>query len=231
VRVRTAVGITAGIITAQVAAAWFAEKAWLALPESRWPPARWHIELGNLSEALAAFAGAGAALIALWIAGRDRRDRKAERWAEENTVARLVRLDVQAASGRPVVVVKVRNFGPLPILDVTGAGATWTTHSDARLPITRLGRPTVGRQLSVLRPWNNDLKYEEMVEFEIQFLHPSKDETLVPKVDHKVPGGVVPMYEPVELSTVVAKIQFTTPNGIRWETITDGAGTGETRRV
>jgi hypothetical protein len=121
-RVRTAVAITAGIITAQVAAAWFAEKAWLALPDRRWPPARWHIELGNLSEALAAFAGAGAALIALWIASRDRRERKAERRTEENTVARLVRLDVESSNGRPVVVVKVRNFGPLPILDVAANG-------------------------------------------------------------------------------------------------------------
>ena len=126
-----------------------------------------------------------------------------------------------------MLIVKLRNFGPLPILDVAANGASWTTRPDARLPITRLGRPTVGRQLSVLRPWNNELKYEEMVEFEIQFLHPSKDETLVPKMDHKVPRGVVEMSKSVDPATVVAKIQFTTPNGMRWETVTDGAGTGE----
>lgn len=231
VRVRTAVGITAGIITAQVVAAWFAEKGWLALPERQWPPARWHIELGNLSEALAAFAGAGAALIALWIAGRDRRDRKADRRREEKTEARLVRLDVEPLSGRPVVLVMVRNFGALPVLDVDAIGATWTTERDARVAISRHGRGAVARVLPILRPWNNDLKYEEKAEFEIQFFHPETGETLVPKVDHTVPGGVVEMYLRVDPTTVTARIQFTTANGIRWETVTDGAGTGETRRV
>lgn len=125
----------------------------------------------------------------------------------------------------------VRNFGPLPILDVAANGATWTTHPDARIVITCQGRGTVARHQAVLRPWNNDLKYEEMVEFNIQFLHPSKDETLVPKMDKQVPGGVVEMYQRVDPSTVVARIQFTTPNGTRWETLTDGAGTGETRRA
>jgi hypothetical protein len=170
-------------------------------------------------------------LIALWIAGRDRRDRNAERHAEEKTVARLVRLDVEPISGRPVVVVKVRNFGPLPILDVAADGATWTTHPDARLEITRLGRGGVARHLPVLRPWNNDLRYEEMAEFEIQFLHPQTGETLVPKLDHKVPGGVVEMYQRVDPTTVTARIRFTTASGIRWETITHGVGTGETRRA
>jgi hypothetical protein len=70
-----------------------------------------------------------------------------------------------------------------------------------------------------------------MVEFNVQFLHPSKDETLVPKMDKQVPGGVIEMYQRVDPSTVVARIQFTTPIGIRWETLTNGAGTGETRRV
>ncbi|MGA8332041.1 MAG: hypothetical protein WB777_22530 [Mycobacterium sp.] len=97
--------------------------------------------------------------------------------------------------------------------------------------ITRQGRGTVARHLPVLRPWNNDLKYEEMVEFEIEFLRPSTGETLVPRKDHEVPSGVIPMWQRVDPSTVTAEIQFTTPNGIRWETLTDGVGTGETRRV
>ncbi|MBV8861414.1 MAG: hypothetical protein JO259_06095 [Mycobacterium sp.] len=229
-KVRTAVGITAGIITAQVTVAWFAAKAWLPIPD-RWPPTRWHIELGNLSEALAAFAAAGAAFIALWIAACDRRDRNLERRAKEETVARLVRLDVEPINGRPVVIVKVRNFGPLPILDVAANGATWTTHPDARLPIAGLGRGTVGHQLSVLRPWQSDLKHEETVEFEIQFLHPTKDETLIPRKDDKVPGGTVTLYQRVDPTTVTAKFRFTTADGIRWETTTAGAGTGTPKRV
>ena len=230
-RVRTAVSITAAIIIAQGAVTWFAAKAWLAIPECHLPPNRWHIELGNFSEALAAFAAAGAALIALWIAGRDRRDRKKGRLDGEKTVARLVRLDVEGIDGRPVLLVKVRNFGPLPILDVTATDASWIEHPNARCPITRHGRDAVSSKQSILRPWQNDLKYEEMIEFEIQFLHPAEDKTLVPQIEKRVPGGTMTLYKRVDPSKVVAKIQFTTASGIRWETLTNGAGTGETARL
>ena len=57
--------------------------------------------------------------------------------------------------------------------------------------ITRLGRGALAPQVSILRPWNNDLKYEEMAEFAIQFVHPSKDETMVPKIVKQVRGGVI----------------------------------------
>jgi hypothetical protein len=101
-KTRTAVWITIAIVIANSAITWFAIKAWLAIPGRHWPPNRWHIELGNLSEALAASASAGAALAALWaasvalrVADRDRRDRQQEREDEEKTHARLVRLSVE----------------------------------------------------------------------------------------------------------------------------------------
>jgi hypothetical protein len=38
---------------------------------------------------------------------------------EEKMHARLVRLNVETESGRPVLIVKARNFGPLRVLEIT----------------------------------------------------------------------------------------------------------------
>ena len=78
----------------------------------------WHVELGPLSEWAGAVATTGAVMVALYIAGRDRRQRLAERHTEDQTQARLVRLEVSLWRNKPVVVVKLLNFGSLPILDV-----------------------------------------------------------------------------------------------------------------
>jgi hypothetical protein len=238
-RVRTAVGITVAIVSAQVAVAWLAADAWRAIPQGRWPPARWHIELGSLSDALAAFAGTGAALIALWIAGRDRRDRFMERREEEQSVARLVRLDVhtsmiarlQGGDNCPVATVRVRNFGPLPVLDVTVTEAQWTEHPEARCPVTPRGRGMVNRKQAILRPWQPDQKIEESIEFDVEFLHPTEDVTVVPKAEQQTPRGTLIRYMDVDLTKVIVKVRFTTANGLRWEATTDGAATGETVRV
>jgi hypothetical protein len=239
VKVRTAVGITAAIITAQITIAWFAADAWRAIPERRWPPARWHIELGNLSEALAAFAATGAAFIALWIASRDRRDRFTERRKGEEAVARLVRLDVhssvvaglQGGNNCPVATVRVRNFGPLPVLDVTVTEANWTERLEARCPVTPRGRGMVNRKQAILRPWQSDQKIEESIEFDVEFLHPTEDVTLVPEAEVQLPKGALVRYKDIDLTKVIVKVRFTTVNGLRWEATTAGAGTGDTVRV
>jgi hypothetical protein len=125
-----------------------------------------------------------AAFVALRIAGRDRRDRKQEREEEDKTHARLISLNVETLSGRPVLLVKVRNFGPLPVLDITATEATWSEHPTARCPINRQGRGRVDREQSILRPWQNDQTYEEMIQFEIEFPHPTEDKTLVATVEN-----------------------------------------------
>lgn len=241
-RVRTAVGITAAIIVTQGVLTAFTLKAWHAIPGRHWPPNRWHIELGNLSEALAALASTGAALVALWaglialrVANRDRQDRKQERDDEEKTHARLVRLEAEMrtinlhswASPSPVVAVKVRNFGPLPVIDVRVTSATWSEHPAARCRATNLAR----RPSSILRQHQSDQPYDEMVEFAVEFLPPTDEGTVIP-VEGQYPGGQgIPIFAKIDLSKVVVKIQFTTANGVRWETPTKGVGTGETMRV
>jgi hypothetical protein len=225
-RVRTAVGTAAAIIVAKGAITWFAAKAWLAIPGRHWPPNRWHIDLGNLSEALAAFAAAGAAFVALWIAGRDRRDRKQEREDEEKTHARLVRVNIEQLSAQAVLLVKVRNFGPVPVLDVTVTDATWSEHPTARFQITREGRRPVDREQSILKPWQSDQTYEESIQYHLVFLHPNENTPLAPLAERQYSGGPT-RYAPIDLSKVVAKVQFTTANGVRWETPTKDTGAGE----
>jgi len=94
-----------------------------------WPPPR--IQLGNLSEALGVLFTVAAVVVALIIAGRDRRDRISERHDEEKTHARLVRLEVSGETSRPAVAVKVRNFGPLPVIDVELVDAKHIAHPGA----------------------------------------------------------------------------------------------------
>ncbi|MDM2078759.1 Uncharacterised protein [Mycobacteroides abscessus subsp. abscessus] len=106
-----------------------------------WPPPR--IELGNLSEAVGAAATFTAVVVALIIASRDRRERARERHNEELTRARLVRLAVSGDTSRPTVSVKVRNFGPLPVLDVRLVNAKHSGHPGASwAPVTTSWQPS-----------------------------------------------------------------------------------------
>lgn len=222
-RTRTAVAITVGIVATQAAVTWFAMSAWSAIPVRRWPPGRWHVELGNLSEALAAFATVGAAFAALWIAGRERRARRQEREDEDSTHARLVHLSVRmrtvllnpaAKVGVPVVRVTARNFGPLPVLDVEVSDATWSQNSAARL---RWSSEPTRRPYNVLRPHRSDDSYEEMAEFNVELMRPEKDETIIPVTGYYPGGSQLPIYAAVDLSTVIIKVRFTTASGVRWE--------------
>jgi hypothetical protein len=226
-RVRTAVGLASAIVVAKGALTAIALVAWVSIPGRRWLANPWHVELGPLAEWLAAGAAAGAAIVALVIATLDRQHQIKDRRDEERTQARLVRLSVQGLSGRPVVVVKVRNFGRLPVLDVTLVGAAWNEHPTARWGTKGLVREELVKP--ILRPHQSDSPYEEMIDFEIWFMHPTEDKTLVPVV-REFHGGYR-VYAQIDFSKVVVKIQFTTANGVRWETPTKGADTGEPVRL
>lgn len=142
-RVRTAVGITTVIIIAEGAITWFAAKAWFAIPGRHWPPNRWHIELGNLSEALAAFAAVGAAFVALWIATRDRRDRMKQRDAEDEAQAKLVIVSAECPNSPLQLQIRVVNNAPRAIVDVTFVGIVVAGH-DLDLQPTSGPYPPIG---------------------------------------------------------------------------------------
>jgi hypothetical protein len=228
--VRTAVIIAAVAVTAKVGLTAVALTAWVSIPERHWPPNHLHIELGSLAEWLAAFAAAGAAIVALVIATRDRQERAKEHEDDQKAQARLVRLAVKTQlsghpSGMPVLSVKVRNNGHLPILDVEVTDATWTEHPNARWDT--VGETHAHRKQSILRPWQTWQREqnEEIIEY-----------ALVPKVEKQVPGSSVTQYVPIDLSNidlskVAVMIQFKTANGVRWETPTQGQGTGEPVRL
>lgn len=235
-KVRTAVGITVGILAAEGVVTWFAIEAWCAVPGRHWPPNRWHIELGNLSEALAAFATAGAAFVALWIAGQQRRDRHREREDEDRTRARLVYLDAAFRvvllnpaehTAVPVVQVTVRNFGPLPVLDVEVSGATWRDHPEAR----HRSKVLNGRGYNILRPHRSDSTFEEIREFAVELLQPDQDQTVVPLLGHHPVAAHVPRYAELDLDDVVVKVRFTTASGHRWEVSIRGDSRGGPVRV
>jgi hypothetical protein len=234
--VRTAVIIAAVAVTTKAALIAVALTAWASIPERRWPVNHWHVELGPLAEWLAAGAAAGAAIVALVIATLDRQHQIKDRRDDEKTQARLVQLSVETESGRPVVVVKARNFGPLPVLDIELVDATWSEHPGARWVTINTswqarGLPENSTYRPILKP-NQGLNdtFDTLVEFDVCFMHATRDETVVP-VDTTRPPMRFPQYVRTDVRNVVVKVQFTTANGVRWETPTKGAGAGEPVRL
>jgi hypothetical protein len=90
VRARTAVGLAIAIVTAKAALTWVALAAWGSLPERPGFVGHWQIQLGPLSEWVAALFTAGAVAVALWIAGHESRARRRERAEADHAQARLV---------------------------------------------------------------------------------------------------------------------------------------------
>lgn len=223
-------------VTVKAALTAVALSAWAAFPERRVSPDRWHIELGPFAEWLAAFVAAGAAGAALWIASRDRRDRTAERYDEEKTHARLVQLNVNSETSRPVVNIKVRNFGPLPVIDVRLVDATWSEHPEAHWILMDTswqarGLPRNSDHRPILMPSQGvEDTVSTLVEFAVSFRHPTEDSPLAP-VARDFPASGLSQYARTDVSKVLAKIRFTTANGVRWETPTQGAGAGEPVRL
>lgn len=87
------------------------------------------IELGNLADWLAAIGALVAAVSALYIATRDRRDRSRELLAVEEAQARLVQIEVDERYRA----VRIHNYGSFAILDVHIVSAYWTQVPDVRL--------------------------------------------------------------------------------------------------
>lgn len=90
------------------------------------------MEWGNIAEGVGGVGSLAAAAVAVGTATSDRWERRTERRADEKTRARLVQLSVKTESNRPAVAIEVRNFGPLPVVDVRLVDATWSEHPGAR---------------------------------------------------------------------------------------------------
>lgn len=80
-----------------------------------------NLVVGSLADWSAAGASVLAAGAALFIATRDRRDRRAERAAASEAQAKLVMVNPQLVirSGRPTFISKIENYGAEPVLDVS----------------------------------------------------------------------------------------------------------------
>jgi hypothetical protein len=199
-----------------------------------WRAFDWH--LGDVGGWLSGLGAIGAAIVALGIAGRDRRERTNERHDEERTQARLVRLSVETQGNRPALTVQARNFGPLPVIDIDLVDATWSEHPEARwIALPSLwqarGLPTNTLHRPILMP-SQDIQdtYDTVAEFVICFMHPTEDRPLAP-IDPRTADYKIPNYVPTDLANVVVKVQFTTPDGVRWEMPSNGNGAGEPVRI
>ncbi|MFN3007032.1 hypothetical protein [Mycolicibacterium wolinskyi] len=237
-RVRTAVAIGVSVVAAKAALTWLALQAWAALPQRPAFVSHWRIQLGTVGEWFAAFATTAAVGVALYIAGRDRSERNAERRDEQRTHARLVQLSTHSESNRSAsVVIEARNFGPLPVIDVDVVDATWSKHPDAHwVPrdshwVGR-GRPATNTHRPILKPSQGvEDTYDTLAYFVVMFHDPADPERPLGTVEPRTASYQVPSYIPLDMSEVVVHVRFTTADGIRWETPTKGLGSGEPTRV
>ena len=122
------------------------------------------------------------------------------------------------------------------MIDVDLVDATWSEHHDARwqpLPSHWVGRNrnVTSTHRPILMPSQGiDDTFDTLADFVIQFVHAIEDRP-VASIDPRSEKYQVPFYSPVDLSNVVVKLQFTTADGVRWETPTSGEGAGEPTRL
>lgn len=195
-----------------------------------------HVELGDLADWLAAIGAFTAAGIALCIATRDRKDRAAERHEAQKIAARLVHVDVRQIP-KPALDVKVRNYGPLPALDVAIIDATWNEHPDARWTILQANWTTVDRvptpvRKPVLMPAEdvNDT-YDTTAEYRIGFIDPSTNEMIKTAIDPRTANFPLPNYQPIDRANTTVTVAFTTADGVRWAITTNGTDANEPVRL
>jgi len=179
------VAVVLGFVFVKAALTWVVVNAWASHPEHSGAH-HWHIELGPVADWLAAGAAAIAAIVALYIAWRDRKDRTAERHDEQQTHARLVQLSVETETNRPAVVVQARNFGPLPVIDIDLVDATWSEHLEARWEplishwVGRNRQATTTHRPVLMPNQGLDDTFDTLAYFVIRFMHPTEDRPLAP---------------------------------------------------
>ena len=72
--------------------------------------------------------------------------------------------------------------------------------------------------------------FDTLAHFVICFMHPTEERPLAP-IEPRTADYQIPSYVRTDVSNVVAKVQFTTADGVRWETRTKGSGSREPVRL
>jgi hypothetical protein len=161
-------------------------------------------DLGLVVNALAAIGSVGAAFAALYIATRDRSERRRERDAADEAQARLVQVDVDRPEGEAAFVVRIRNYGDRAIIGPAVEGASLNKRPDA--------------QWKELNEWIDILPPYREAAFEgtlpLRFFDAEGDP--VPKLLALV-GDMAPLFEDVDEKPIVA-VHFMDANGNYWTT-------------
>lgn len=112
----------------------------------------------------------------------------------------------------------------------------WREHPDARQELSFgrwVGKPDSSGRLSrpVLMPGHGaEDTYDTIVEFLVFFLHPTENRPMSP-IESVTAGYAFPNYVPIDVNNVDARVRFTTADGVRWETQTEGSGGGKPERA
>jgi hypothetical protein len=205
VRVRTAVGLAIAVVAAKAALTWVALVAWGSLPHRPSFVGHWQIQLGPLSEWVAALFTAGAVAVALWIAGHETRTRRREREEADHAQARLIQVEVKQVHGQPDFDVEIHNYGDRAIIGAAVTTAWWFGHPDYTWRYSDINHD----REKVVRPERE----APSGSVRIQFLDAEGD--FVPKLI-KVTSHNLMIYQKVEPPEAV--ISFMDANGGLWQT-------------
>lgn len=172
----------------------------------------WSVEYGTVADWFAAGGSVFAAVTALYIAGRDRIDRKRQLAADQEAQAKLVMVEIGATSNDRndvVYYVTVENHSALPVLDVSPHSASAAAFEYAH---AQLGPA----KLEIVQPDGDNRSLGKCLRFI------AADGTVVPKVSDQTNGGFKLFTIPKpESQGVVCWVRFADAHGNRWAKSTE----------
>jgi|GEM_PF-1747942 len=164
------------------------------------------VDWSLVADAVAAFGSLSAAIVALYIASRDRHDRKQERNAAELAQAELVRVNVDWIQDSSEFSVRIRNYGDRAIIGVAVDSAHMRKPSDARW-IDELGSV-----LDVVQP-ERDAPSGGVLP--LRFVDSAGDR--IPKIKALIGDNMTPLFEDFDKHPIVV-VHFMDANGCYWKT-------------
>jgi hypothetical protein len=163
------------------------------------------VDWGLVVNSIAAVGAVGAAFIALFIAIRDRNERRRERDRADEAQARLVHVDADRPEGEAAFVVRIRNYGDRPIIGPAVESASLHKRPDARWK-------DLNEWIEILPPYR-----EAAFEGTMSLKFFDADGDPVPKLLALVGDTAAPLFEDVDKTPIVV-VHYMDANGNYWYT-------------